>query len=972
MSVKISAERRAFKAPIQRATSSFAVANKLMWFGLHDGSILRHQCPSSNSSDSATSAHTTPECVTLRLKAPGRSYENRNDDTSTAATAEVQSLFVDSKSFHCIASLSSGQHCYSNFQSTDLIALTTLRGCFIRSVCFTDATSEDVTGPFLLGTERGRLIEGRINYRRASYSFRPLYTLPGNEPVLDIGIVPIVHKGCRTHVIVALSTCCLYEFVGGVSIEDTFTRYTKTGASAVRYEVPLAGPSGEVLMSERSDGSHDLFWTNAAGIIFVNIPYRLADDAKSCLAFPPTVITYPSSPPRPLSSLQDSKLRPRSFLRRPAVQVPRSTVVLNHSLLLLFDEKIVVINTIVGKPVAALSLPNATFGKAYRLVSDRLSGEVWLHTKEGVFAIVVRNESDEVWKHYLFNGDIPNALSSCKTPSQRDSVLLKGAYDLYERGKYLEAARLYGQVESNHPDFENICMKFLEKSQDAAVLEYVMLKIQQRNWFRYDPRFIILSVWMIEMLGYRYRDMYLTIDATRDIYVADVDRLKRLRQEYKNKLFSTIGSLAHLDDVANPISYLLQTMMGCGAECVEFARLRRDSSNVICYLISSGNVEGAFRELLQMPPSEKRDGLILRFAPLLFMDAPELFARASFSDLDPTLLLPVALLPLMMHNARYLPHSIGIMERLLFHGDTTHGEPTKSLLWCCYLLLLSNLETEDTLLDVLSKCTVDFSHSDLAIALRYLKTKSANEPRWSEPFIALQSLCGMNEDALELALSQGNTELAAQCAMRPSDTFTRRRLWRYILRHSALKGGDSLSSILEASRGLLHVHDLLQFLPEGTKLGEMSDVITNYVAEYEERLEERRQEVDHLCACIAEAKSEMQIASRRCVSLSMTEECGSCGNTLHTTPFIVFPCGHAFHRACVALILRRLLSGSDLMELQRLHNAAEKRSDEQSITNYNEFLSRSCVVCNYPAALLASKPFISPMDADQSDLWAIS
>ncbi|ORM41843.1 Vacuolar protein sorting-associated protein 18 -like protein [Babesia sp. Xinjiang] len=932
MSVKISAERRAFKAPIQRNACSFAAANKLIWFGLHDGRILRYTCPASSSPDSVPSSQSAADCVTLRLKSAG-------------ATAEVQSLFVDSKSFHCIACLSSGHHCYSNFQSTELILLTTLRGCFVRSVCFTDATSEDVTGSFLLGTERGNLIEGRINYRRTSYSFRSLYTLPKGEPVLDIGIIPIVHMGCRTHVVVALSTGCLYEFLGGVSFEDTFSRYTNTGISAVRYEVPLVGPTGEVLVSERADGSHDLFWTNAAGIVFVNIPYRVPDDSTSCLTFPPVVITYPSTPQRPLSSLQDSKLRQgRTLLRRPATQVPRSTVVLNHSLLLLFDEKIVVVNTIVGKPVATLALPNGTFGKAYRLVSDRMSGEVWLHTKEGIFAIVVRNEADEVWKHYLFNGDIANALSSCKTPGQRDSVLLKGAYDLYERGKYLESARLYGQVESNHPDFEHICMRFLERCQDAAVLEYVMLKIQQRNWFRYDPRFIILTVWVIEMLGYRYRDIYLTIDAANEITGVDMDALTSRREEYKHKLLSTIGSLAHVDDMANPISFLLQTMMGCGDECVDFARLRRDSSNVVCYLLSSGNVEGAFRELLQMHPSDKRDALLLRFAPLLFMDAPELFARASFSKLDPKILLPIALLPLMMHNTTFLPHSLGMLERLLFYGDTPHSDSTRSLLWCCYILLLANLETEGTLLDVLSKRAIDFAHSDLAIALRYLKTKSATDPRWSVAFIALQSLCGMNEDALEMALSQDKTDLAAQCAMRPPDIFTRRRLWRYILRHSTITGSESLNNILKASHGLLHVHHLLHFLPEETKLGEMSDVITTYVAEYEEHLEDRRQEVDHLCASIAEAKSEMQIASRRCVTLSVMEECSSCSNPLHTKHFVVFPCGHAFHRVCLAVILRRLLSGSELMEFERLHTAFEKRTDEHSISNYNEFfwhLSRS-------------------------------
>ncbi|GIX63508.1 vacuolar protein sorting-associated protein 18 homolog [Babesia caballi] len=961
MTVKVSAEPRGFKALPLRSVSAFAAANKSLWFGLNDGRILRYIYPALSTPQDAKSNQVAAECITLRPRSPG-------------LASEVQHLFVDTKSFHCVASLASGHHWYSNFQSPDLISLTSLHGCFVRSARFTDATSEDFTGSFLLGTQRGALIEGRVNYRQTSFSFRTQHKLPGGEPVLDIGIVPIVHKGCRTHVVVALSTKCLYEFFGGASLDDTFSKYNKSGAPALRYEVPLVGPNGDVLVSERSDGSHDLFWTNATGIVHVNVPYRVPDDAKSCLAFPPGVITYPLSPQRPLSSLHETKLRHgrTSFLRRPADQVPRSTVVVNNSLLLLFEDYIAVVNTIVGKQVASLPLPHATFGQVNRLALDPLTGEVWLHSKEGLFEISVQNESDDVWKHYLLKGDIDNALSSCKTSGQRDSVLLKGAYDLYERGDYIQSARLYGQVEASYPDIENICLNFLKKRQETAVLEYISLKLQKRNWPRYDPRFIILTVWVIEMLGFRYRDVCLSIEASRDVAGVDMDALTARREDYKRKLFATIASIVHMDEMAAPISFLLQTMMGCGDECVDFARMRRDSSSTVCYLVSSGNIEGAFRELLQMPPSEKRDALVLRFAPLLFMDVPQLFERASFSRMDPKILLPVAMLPLMMHGRRFLPHSLGVVERLLFSGDTPHDDATRSLLWCCYIVLLANLDSETTLISVLSTSSVDFSHSDLAIALRYLKTRSAADPRWSVPFIVLQSLCGMNEDALEMALSQGNTDLAAQCAMRPSDVFTRRRLWRYILRHSALGGGASLSSILDASRGLLHVHDLLEFLPEGARLADLRDVVARSLEDYEGHLQERLQEVEHLCASIAETKSELRMASRRCVKLSASEECASCSHPLHTVSFIVFPCAHAFHRSCVAATLRRLLSGSDLLELERLHNAFEKRPDERNAAAYNELLSRACLVCGHPAATLISRPFVSKADVDQADLWAIN
>lgn len=957
MSLKVLAEPRALKTLPIRSVSSIAVANKYMWLGLNDGTIRRYPCEASSSSQGMKSNKIATEGV-LRPK-------------TSSANVDVQRLFVDAKSFHCIACLSSGQHCYFNFQGPEPMKLTTLRGTFIRSLCFTDAANEDITGSFLIGTQQGSLIEGRINYRQTAFSFRTQYTLPESEPVLDISIVPIVHRGSRTHVVIVLSTRCLYEFFGGMTLEATFSKYSDCETECLRYEVPLAGPSGELLLVERTDGSHNLFWTNATGIVFVNVPYRISDDASSCLPPKPTVITYPSCPQRPVSSHQESRLHyMKTFLRRPSAQVPRGTVALNNTLLLLFDDTISVVNTIVGKQVGKLSLPSGTFGKVVDLVQDRMTGDVWILSNKGVFEVVVCNDSDNAWQHYLLRGDTQNALSCCKTSSQRDSVLLKAAYEFYESGMYVDSARMFGQVESAQPEFENVCLKFLKKRHEAAALEYISLRIRRRNWYMHDPRFIIITMWIIELLGYRYRDLCLTIEAASTIDGVDIAALERRRTEFKNKLFSTIASLIHVDDMASPINFLLQTMMGCGDECVDFAKMRKDYTNVICYHISGGNTEGAFYELLQMPPGEKRDGLLLRFAPLMFMNAPHLFYKSSFSKLDPTILLPVVLLPLMMGSSRFLPHAVSITEKLLF-DDMSQEESIRSLLWCCYIILLANMDSPDRLLKVLSECSVDFSNSDMAIALRYLKRKSATDSGWMVPFIMLQSLCGMNEDALDMALSHGNLKLAEDCANRPSDDFVKRRLWRRILKHCTARDDVSIASILEDSEGKLHVHDVLQFIPDDVKLGELREMIKDSVRTYEENLQDRRREIEHLCTCIEETKAEIQMSSRRCVKLSVNAQCTVCNKPVSAMSFIVFPCAHAFHRSCVASTLRRLLCGGELLELQRLQNAFDRVGDENSVTDYNDFLSRACLICGYSVDMLATKPFISAGDIDQVELWNI-
>ncbi|KAK1443969.1 vacuolar protein sorting-associated protein [Babesia gibsoni] len=959
MSVKVFGEPLTLKALPLGGISTFEVSNRSLWFGLNDGRILRHFCEDSSSSQETKTNTVVSEYATLH-----------HAESNTAS--DVQHLFVDAKSFHVIACFSSGEHWYFNFQGKDPIFLTSLKGIHVRSICFTDATTEDSTGPILIGTQNGIIIEGRINYKKTTFSFKKKYYVPGGEPVLDIFIVPIIYKDCRTHVIIALSTRCLYEFFGGISLEATLTKYTNDVKNPLRYEVPLAGPAGQLLVEERDDGSHEIFWTNATGIVHANIPYRIGDDAEYCLPKRPKVITYPRGPKRPHTSLQESRIHQgKTFMRSPATHIPRSVVVSNNTVFLLFEDSISVVNTIVGEQVATLSLPQEKFGKARCLAQDPINGETWMLTGKGVYEVILKDDTHDAWQHHLMKGDTERALAFCKTPAQRDSVLLKAAYEFYEQGRFVDAARMFGQLDGTNPEFDNICLNFLKKEQEAALLEYVSLKMKQRRWFTHDPRFVIITVWIIEMLSYRYRDLCLTIEAASAIDEATMDDLCKKREDFKKHLLSTVGSLAHVDDMSSAISFLMQTMMGCGQECVEFAKMKRDYTNIICYLVSSGHTESAFHELFNVPPGEKRESLLLRFSPLLFMNEPHLFHKKSFGKLEHTILIPVILLPLMMESSRYLPHSITIAEKMLSDGEYK-DEYTKSLLWCCYIILLANLETPDELFKVLSSCNMDFSNSDLDIALRYLKRKSLLSPGWKVPFIMLQSMCGLHDDALEMALAQGDIRLAEECANRPSDCFARRRLWRLILTHYTTRDDVPLHLILERSNGILSVNDLLHLVKPEIHMGQLKEIIEKYINSYEENLQDRRREIEHLCTCIEEAKYEMQMAAKRYVSISENKECIVCGSVLTSSSFIVFPCSHMFHLNCVSNTLRRLLDGAELLQIEQLHNRFIKVGDKKSVKEYHEFLSKACLICGHNVEILANKPFISKGEMDQIELWNIT
>ncbi|EAN32361.2 Pep3/Vps18/deep orange family protein [Theileria parva strain Muguga] len=999
MPIKIGVEIKPIRGITRFSVSTLSVANKYLWFGLNDGNIMKFSHEDEyNNTESPRIGGIIPEYTLLRTKSPG---------------SEVRNLYVDSKSFHCLVCLTSGDHYYSNFQSTELYFMRPLQRVFIRSLAFTELTSENHTDSFLIGTQQGSLIEGRIDYSKPQYYFKSLHVIPGSEPILSTQLIPILYKNSRTFLVVAVTTKRLYEFFGGLTIQDTFSIYSpntsnstgesntainnKNGNTGLRYEVPLAAPYGELLVVEKDDGSHTLFWTNATGIVFSSVPRKVNENQTSCLEFPPNIISYPTGF-RYLTFSSSTKNfkhhdNKKNFLHKPPEQIPKSAIALNNHLLLLFDEIIIVINTIIKQQVASFSLPYGTYGEMKKLVKDQLSGLVCLLSSDALYEIVIQKESDDSWHYHMLKGDMKSALEHCKTSAQRDQVSFKAALDYFEKGMFEESARMYAELENQYSEIENVFLKFNRPEHEYGLIEYITRLLQKMDINKAFPKFIILTIWLVELISFKFKDLSLTIEAGIE-QGKDVEGLKTLYNSLKQKFSRLIISVKDIDELVAPINFILQTT-GCIEECIEYAKLRNDTSTVICHHITNGNNTKALTELSQMPPSEKRDSLFLRFAPLIFMDSCESFAKVQFQSLPHNYLIPILTLPTVLPNPNYLDSSLRILRRILSQPNEMDTF-SKSLLWSIYIVLLTFLPTEDNLLQVLSQANVDFTKLDLSIPLRYLKLKSynstpldsnnavklndvnhtnhvndLNHTRWMVPFIHLLSLCGMVDDALDLSLKINDLILAQKCAMKPQNDFDKRKLWLKILKHSSVNKPKNITSLLNDSKGFIQINDLLDYLHKDISLCDLKGVIDEFLLQYEDNIQERRQEIENLCNYIEETKSDIQLASKRFVNVSISEECSVCSQSSFLKNFIVFPCGHVFHRGCIAKILYTLLKGKELSEFESIKGRFDEFGDGKSESDYVDYLSRACLLCGYPILLLASQPFITNSDIEELEKWTI-
>lgn len=210
---------------------------------------------------------------------------------------------------------------------------------------------------------------------------------------------------------------------------------------------------------------------------------------------------------------------------------PESFIVTEHHLIFLSDtrESLVIFNKLtpqspIVKKISSNFLPSET---VLGLSSDPVANTNWIFTTDGIYEIVIINESISIWYNYYKMGKYEEALQllndaeSSNISLKKNVVLVKQGYELLQRGEFGLQPRGYEdelfklqcdgirQLAKLQEPFEKISLMLLNQQLSSfeislmsskLLIEYLKVKYSDAKTLESGKvRSIILSSWIIQL-----------------------------------------------------------------------------------------------------------------------------------------------------------------------------------------------------------------------------------------------------------------------------------------------------------------------------------------------------------------------------------------------------------------------------------------------------------------------------------------
>lgn len=586
----------------------------------------------------------------------------------------------------------------------------------------------------------------------------------------------------------------------------------------------------------------------------------------------------------------------------PSSPPPRSLVLTEFHVLMLFESQIVAVNRFNDRIVETLPLPSGA-GRPVCLLRDALSRTVFLVTSTGLFEVMIRKEARDMWHVFLQRSEFQAALRYCETAAQRDTVHLQEAEVAMGAEQWAQAAVCLSRLTQGRPTFEECCLKFLEGGHEGALQVYLLHMLRRLPAEAHAPRSILIT-WVSDLMLRQY------VQWERE---GGVDRGGSGGGEGSEPLVKLRTFLAHegrhLPEPTAKVIVSLLRSYGRWDELEALESARGSHRAVLQLMVQRRQFSRALR-YLRRPTVPKE--LHYEFAPMLMKNAPreavEVFVGLS-EQLEARRLLPAlvtamesaegteAVLAFLDHIFRRLHVTDAALHNLavLLHATRRRGARTGPT-------------SPGSLPD-----SVQPDDDDDAALLSYLA--AAKEPGGRplyDPHLAwricwergrrracVQLHCelGTVEEAVKLALSFA-PPLAREIARSRSadDPALGRVLWRHIARHAAdgaARKEDKLPAalaILRESEDCLRIEDILDLVPDFERIDEVRDVLLSALEEYGRQvgalraeMELRSEQAEELRARLEERAGTASGAAA-CPRRSRHDPCDLCGGALSARP----------------------------------------------------------------------------------------
>ncbi|KAJ9476098.1 putative Vacuolar membrane protein PEP3 (putative) [Pseudozyma hubeiensis] len=746
----------------------------------------------------------------------------------------------------------------------------------------------------------------------------------------------------RRAVVIATTSTRIYEYVGILAkprtdevdsqslFDKLFLPYRGDSSPNLKSELPGDLPYSELHTWTPTSSKHisALAWLTGPGVYHGLLSYPPDATAGDSVIETANLLPYPAIAIEDENSASPNKRRSRISTASngdhggfgdggaPITEIPLSIALTEFHFVLLYQDRVMAISSLDDQVIFEEALPLKPNERVIGTAVDVAKQTFWVYTDASIFELVLRDEDRHVWRVHLDRGSFDMALKFAKPGIQRGTVLSFQGDRFFAEGKYIQAAQCYAQTFMRA--FEEIVLRFTDVDQRDALRYYLVMRLERLDKTHDVTQRVMLATWLVEI--YLSKINQLEDVAAAEAASQDVDNYRLEITMITEELHQFLGTYRTL---LNPqTTFDLIKKHGRSDVYLHFASVIGDHQRIVRHHVQSKQWTKAIDAI------NKQDSLELyySFASVLMRHAPaqtvDCWSRQR--NLEPRKLIPA----LLQHRPDL---TLGETDQAVKYLSTIVAGKSGSKDAAIHNLLLTLMarrasrypereETKQELLRFIDEAKPNpltgQPYFDLDYALRTCLSQGQ-----MEACVRIYAKMSLFESAVELAIREGEIELACSCAdlAEAMDRDLRKKLWLRVAKEVVRTAADIRSAMAFLRRtDLISIEDVLPFFPDFAVIDDCKDDICEALEGYAAHIEELKDEMDEASRSAAAIQQDIAKLSERFVTIEPDQKCHHCVQTLVQRQFYIFPCRHGFHADCLIGEVTKTMSTRSLRKLLEL------------------------------------------------------
>lgn len=620
------------------------------------------------------------------------------------------------------------------------------------------------------------------------------------------------------------------------------------------------------------------------------------------------------------------------------LEPPTGIALTDYHVLLAYSSRVLALSLLPPHDVIFEDPWNPELGGALGFVSDNVAEFVWLYTQTFAMKYGTNDEARYIWKTYLDRGEYQKALQIARTrvaiePDALEMVLRKQADFYIQEKNFTAAAEILAQ--SSEP-FESVVLKFLTNSSERKMGLKTLLDKKLERLTRHEDK-IRRDALVMWLLNVQLEEL------------AEMRRLKNSNPDpaFVEKLRDTTDHVQRYFMRKNVIESIQTNRDAVYRMCVAhadfemqlfFANAVKDLRTVIDILM----LREQYFEVLEVLKNQRISELTYEMCPLLIEHIPKqviVYLIQNQDQISPQKLTPC--LSLCVKNMEMAIPAIKYLEAQ-FKGTQTISQNPQNLanLHNIYIHLMAKFRREKLLGYLESHGTI---RSDLPYELDFAM-RTCEQFKIEPCVVYLFCVAGMFGDAVEKALGF-DVDLAKKCALmmeeaeanfawlegmedpaatsyirQKLDEKAKKAIWLKIGQYYVTQENnvDKCIELINESNHLLTIQDLLPIIPKFTRVGALKPIIVDFLKRNKQRLEKLERSMKEATEIASEIRDKQEKLKNRTTVVKPSDVCSHCARPISGRAFNVHSCRHFFHRECLEIAMISFLSQEEVEKMKTL------------------------------------------------------